>query len=703
MKKPLTERRLGTFSNIGQGIMTNPKDTNIGENSQQKIDFPDLHPNDLSQLRESGLTDETIAKRGYTSSDDSSDDKDALQKAGYKPIQQRAGLFIPFRHWNSDGELSEIINYSQLRPHNPRIDPKNSDKVFKYESPIGRPLEVDMLHCPPDLQANETVYIAEGIKKADAVAQASGGYVVGIVGCWGWRKQDGEVRHQIAELLKKNREVVLILDADVGSNNQVRWAAKAFIKACEKEKATPKVLNLAAVASGTEGIDDYIAQIHKEAGDDCIGAVYRAFKNIPEFTPGELENELGVVSEITFDSIQECLKDLGLAFRMEVRGGGEQVRYTGKDTGDLRERWGEWSAFARADVCSMSKLLQNGFRVLTGEGTSKPLTIGRDKLRDMIHAFCNDNQVDGFIEYLEGLPIWDTKPRIDTVLQDMFGAEDNPLTRWANQHKFVGTVRRTFEPGCLFRTIPTLKGDEDIGKSDLLRQMLPYHLQYKGFSDQLKLDDNAQRQCEQLTGAIIVELAELVGMRKADINALKAFITRRTDKIRKAYGDQPTEERRRFILVGTTNDEQPLPNVEGGNTRFVVVPLTKGCDVKKYLDPIRDQLWAEALHRYRQGETGEFPRELRPVQRKENENYRSRNEVLEDAVALFKERKIQLATEKDRAANRLGPFKIQEVLEHSDLPTLNQSTQNQLAPIMREQGFERKYGKRNGWWLEDFC
>ena len=141
-----------------------------------------------------------------------------------------------------------------------------------------------------------------------------------------------------------------------------------------------------------------------------------------------------------------------------------------------------------------------------------------------------------------------------------------------------------FEPGVLHRAIPILKGPESLGKSEFLRQVLPPNLQIGGLSDQVDLNDNAQRQCEQLQGAIIVELAELAGMRKADIEHLKSFITRRTDKIRMAYQDQVVETLRRFVLYGTTNDEQPLPNVEGGNTRFVVVECRKGCDVAKYMN-----------------------------------------------------------------------------------------------------------------------
>ena len=653
-------------------------------------DFSDLHPKDLEELRASGISDKTIKLRGYCSADDSDEDKDQLKEAGYARNQQVPGLLIPFREWEGDKddfELKEEIIFSQLKPHSPRTHKNDPDKIIKYESPKGSSLAIDMLHCPPDIQANEPLYVVEGIKKADAVFEATGGYVMGIVGCWGWRKKDGSVRYPLSEHLKKNREVTLILDADIGSNEQVKSAARAFYKACKDQKARPKILNLAAVAKGTEGIDDYLAAGGK-------------FRDIPELTEEEVNTAVGVVGEITFDSIQESLEDLGLSFRMEIRGGKQEVKYLGKETGDIRDEWSDWKTFSRADVCSMAKMLQNNFRVSVGEETSKPLTIGRDKLRDMIHAFCNDNKVDCMREYVESLKIWDTKPRIDFVLQHLFGVEDTPLNRWASRYLYIGTVERMFEPeNALHRAIPILQGPESIGKSDYLRKTLPPHLQIGGLSDQVDLNDNSQRQCEQLQGAIIVELAELAGMRKADIEHLKSFITRITDKIRQAYGDQVEEMIRRFILYGTTNDRQPLPNVEGGNTRFVVVECLKGCDVGKYLNGVRDQLWAEALNRYRRGETGKFPRDLMGIQKEQNEKYRSRNELIEDAVASWAEG-VRKRVEKEGDKAR-GPHPLQEVANAAGVENhATMSVLRELGQTLRAEGFEKKKGRRNGWWLK---
>ena len=452
--------------------MTNLESTKSDVKSQEKFDLSNLHSDDLAQLRESGLTDRTIHLRGYCSADDSDEDQNQLKEAGYAPNQRVPGLLIPFRHWNSEGELEEEIKFSQLKPHSPRAHQDDPDKIIKYESPKGSSLAIDMLHCPPDIEANEPLYVVEGIKKTDAVFEAIGGYVMGIVGCWGWRKRNGEVRYPLSKHLKKNREITLILDADIQNNEQVKSAARAFYKVCKKEKARPKILNLSAVAKGTEGIDDFLAADGK-------------FSDIPELTEEEVNTAVGVVSEITFNSVQESLNDLGLSFRMEVRGGKQQVKYIGKETGDIRDEWSDWQTFNRPDTSSMAKMLQNNFRVLIGEEQSKPLTIGRDKLRDMLHAFCNENKVDGMMEYIESCPIWDTKSRIDYVLQRLFGVKDTALNRWASRYLYIGTVERIFDPGVLHRAIPILQSIflESIGKSDYLRQVLPPYLQKEGLSE----------------------------------------------------------------------------------------------------------------------------------------------------------------------------------------------------------------------------
>ena len=114
---------------------------------------------------------------------------------------------------------------------------------------------------------------------------------------------------------------------------------------------------------------------------------------------------------------------------------------------------------------------------------------------------------------------------------------------------------------------------------------------------------------------------------------MKAYISRRDDgATRLSYRRDPETALRRFILVGTSNDQECLPNDPSGNTRFVPIQCGAGSHVEPYLDAHREQLWAEGLARYRYGERANLPRDLMDLQAEHGERHRRKDQVIEDAV-----------------------------------------------------------------------
>jgi hypothetical protein len=193
-------------------------------------------------------------------------------------------------------------------------------------------------------------------------------------------------------------------------------------------------------------------------------------------------------------------------------------------------------------------------------------------------------------------PTWDGTQRIETWLIDYFGAPDTPYFRAIGRIWLIAGVRRVRDPGCKFDQLLVLEGLQGVGKSTALRALA---MEADWFSDFFPLTDDPKRVIEALTGKFVVEMAELSGMRKTDVEPLKALISRQVDEARMAYGRQTRRHPRQCILAGTTNNTKYLRDVTGAR-RFWPVPVgVIDIDAFRLIIP---QLWAEAAHREAMGE-----------------------------------------------------------------------------------------------------
>ena len=182
--------------------------------------------------------------------------------------------------------------------------------------------------------------------------------------------------------------------------------------------------------------------------------------------------------------------------------------------------------------------------------------------------------------------------------------------------------------------MPVLIGPQGCGKSTALRCVLPpEHPDW--FADGLHLAADPKTRTETLQSRVIVEVAEMAGSTRAELESLKAFLSRTDDgAVRLAYRRNPETALRRCIIVGTSNDRTCLPNDPSGNRRFVSVFLGGGdpTALRAYLDERREQLWAEALAAYRDGVEARLPDNLHEAQSATNEQVRRRDDILEDAL-----------------------------------------------------------------------
>ncbi|MGL5417522.1 MAG: VapE domain-containing protein [Clostridium sp.] len=211
-------------------------------------------------------------------------------------------------------------------------------------------------------------------------------------------------------------------------------------------------------------------------------------------------------------------------------------------------------------------------------------------------------------EYLESLKPWDGIGRVDRLLIDYLGAEDTAYTRGIIRKTLVAAVKRIYEKGAKFDSILILNGPQGIGKSTFFNK-----LGKEWFSDSLTLGDMKDKTAaEKLQGYWILELGELAGIKKADIEVVKSFVTRTDDIFRASYGTTVESHLRQAVIVGTTNNEEGFLRDITGNRRFWPVKVKKGKKKPWELKEI-DEIWAEALHLYKKGESLTLGKEERKI------------------------------------------------------------------------------------------
>lgn len=259
---------------------------------------------------------------------------------------------------------------------------------------------------------------------------------------------------------------------------------------------------------------------------------------------------------------------------------------------------------------------------------------GKEKIADGLSLCAHANAFDEVKDYLKSLS-WDGVPRLDTMLIDYLGAADTPYTRAVTRKAFTAAVARVMAPGCKYDHMTILTGPQGIGKSTLLKLM------GRGwFSDSIKTFEGKEAS-ELVQGVWLVEIGELEAFNKSEIGRIKQFLSQCEDIFRAAYGRHVGWYPRRCVFFGTSNNGEYLRD-KTGNRRFWPVdlsiqPTTK--DVFTQLEGEVDQLWAEAVARWRLGEPLYLSGELAKTAYEEQENHRERS-PREGLIREFVERDV---------------------------------------------------------------
>ena len=259
---------------------------------------------------------------------------------------------------------------------------------------------------------------------------------------------------------------------------------------------------------------------------------------------------------------------------------------------------------------------------------------GKDKIFDGLNVVAEANRFHPVRDYLDGCE-WDGVPRLDRLLVDYLGADDTPYTRAVTRKALVAAVARIYRPGCKFDYMLTLRGRQGLGKSALIAK-----LGGEWFSDSFTTMQGKDAY-EQALGVWLVEVGELAGMRKAEAETIKLFISKTSDRFRPAYGRRIQEFPRQCIFIGTTNETQFLRDTTG-NRRFWVVdtPNAPTRDMWEELTPdVVRLIWGEAVALYQKGEPLFLPAELETAAREVQELYEEEDPRV-GIVASYLERRL---------------------------------------------------------------
>lgn len=221
------------------------------------------------------------------------------------------------------------------------------------------------------------------------------------------------------------------------------------------------------------------------------------------------------------------------------------------------------------------------------------------KIDDALAIEIEQHKYHPIIEYINSLE-WDGTNRIDTLLIDYFGTDDTPYTRACIRKALCAAVARIFNPGIKYDMVLVLVGKQGTYKSTFIRK-----LGMDWFSDTFTTFQGKEAY-EQLQGAWLIEMAELSGLKKAEIESVKQFISKQDDSYRPAYGRTVETYKRQCVFFGTTNSFDFLSD-PSGNRRFNPVDIHEERRTKSVKDDLTEyevnQIWAEAYKLWTEGET----------------------------------------------------------------------------------------------------
>jgi predicted P-loop ATPase len=324
----------------------------------------------------------------------------------------------------------------------------------------------------------------------------------------------------------------------------------------------------------------------------------------------------------------------------------------------------------------------------------------RDAVKSLALEHCFDPVADMLAEAEVD---WDGVERLDEMAVEYFNCENTPLNRACVRKTMIAAVARVRNPGCKFDTITVLEAQEGWNKSTAWRVLAGD----ENFSDEPIIGKNSREVQEHLAAVWIHENAELAGMKKAEVETVKAFASRQVDRARPAFGHFLTKQPRHSIEVGTTNSDE-YHQSQTGNRRFWGMKVLKSIDLEK-LQRDRLLLWGEAAHNQSKGESLTIDEAMWPDAGVEQEKRRVKHpweDILAKIPNMIEKKQWDDEQERYTVTETIPIIHIEDgkecvasavILTHVlELPKAYQTPNHsmRLAEVMKRLGWERNDGNK---------
>ena len=526
------------------------------------------------------------------------------------------------------------------------------------------------------------VVITEGEKAADALAGAVERdlLVVGTVTGAAGTPHMGALEPLVEHARANGVSIYLWPDADDPGSTHMQRIGAALVEA---GGPTPRLINWEGAPPKGDAAD-WVA-----AGQPPLVKLLEGAK------PFDADQPDGLVVAPLDDPLPDCFAhacvELAVKLRHNVRSGLDEIY--GIDIGKQADADG-WASMTRSARRLLFSTIERKINAQSGRGNIKPWRVSSDSIRqDMIVTEAWATRVDPFLAWLESLPTWDQRYRIGSVLVDLFGQpldadQDKRLTSLA-MHLLLGTaVHRAYHPGAKQDITPVLIATEQgQGKSSLAARLLPADNRHVWFGDGLNLSMTRREVAEVTAGRVIMELPEMSGLRRAELATLKSWLTTTDDgQTRGAYKESAESKPRQWAGIGTCDKIDALPYDPAGHRRWLAVSIGDRTvmDMDVVLEPIRAQLWAEAISHYRDV-APVVPPELWEHIASQNRSYEAREPVAEERVA-------QLEATPWRSGASINDLMAEVGVDRANLTR----EAGNFGAALRAHGWDLKRVKQNG-------